>query len=95
MGNTAPYYSLKNYTQVSGPNLVVIKVVVMLVVIKVVVMLVVKELVSKRSCWAPLPPAVSLYIATGEAAPAVQSTVRAADKKAPDHQVQNGQPGIW
>ena len=40
MGNTAPYYSLKNYTQVSGPNLAVIKVVVMVV-------LVVKEVVSK------------------------------------------------
>ena len=75
MGNTALTI---HYTQVSGPNLAVIKKVVMMVV---------KELVSKRSCWAPLPPAVSLYAPTLEPSPAVQSTLRAADRRTPDDQV--------
>ena len=87
MGNTAPYYLLKNYTQVSGPNLAVIK--------KVMVILVVKEVVSKSSRRASLPPAGPLCGPVLEASPAAQSTSRAADRRTPDNQVQNGQPGIW
>ena len=76
-------HSFKNYTKVSGVNLAMVKVVVMLVD------------VSRRSRRVPLPPAASLYGSVLLVAPGVHTTSNTAGRRALDDQVQTGQPGVW
>ena len=80
---TYMYYSFKNYTKVSGANLAMVKVVVMLLD------------VSRRSWRASLPPAVSLCEPVLEAASGVHTTSNTAGRRALDDQVQNCLPGVW
>ena len=75
--------------------MVVIVVVMVVVIVVVTVVLVVKEVESRKSWMASLPPATSLCVPVLQVAPAAHSTPQTAGKRELDVQVQNGQPGVW
>ena len=70
-------------------------VVIVVVIVVVTVVLVVKEVGSRKSWMASLPPATSLCVPVLWVAPAAHSTPQTAGKRELDVQVQNGQPGVW
>ena len=72
-----------------------VMVVIVVVIVVVTVVLVVKEVESRKSWMASLPPATSLCVPVLQVAPAPHSTPQTADRRELDVQVQNGQPGVW